>query len=304
MARVAKRSSEAEIRPSSFASLLFGWTQQGLDSFMATQRILADLVTRKSNSALKSLRDGITDPETSPAAILTEIAVEGTANLTEAQRVLLNLVEQENGILMGGVMQRVSGSPVAASIAGRMQHGIDTLVEMQQEFLTIASKQVQERLKKTKAGNVPDAGFLLDGARDVMENFVKAQKKLLDVVIEEPPKPRAKADGKGKAAFSGMAREAAGSLIDAQKNWLDLAGQQVNVTLQAASKVAEMVNVVRLTPLPTITGEGVKSFVEAEKAVLDTFIKPGNGHKPAPKAKKAKRPARRRPAVHAAEAGA
>ena len=303
MARVAKRSSDAEIRPSSFASLLFGWGQQGIDSFMATQRILADFVTRKSNSALKSLRDGITDPENSPAAILTEIAVEGTANLTEAQRVLLNLVEQENGILMGGMMQRVSGSPVAASIVGRMQHGIDTLVEMQQEFLTIASKQVQDRLEKTKAGNIPDAACLVDGARAAMENFVKAQKKLLDVVIEEPPKPKAKPEAK-KTAFSGMAREAAGSMIDAQKNLLDLAGQQVNVTLQAASKVAEMANVVRLTPLPTITGEGVKSFVDAEKAVLDTIIKPGNGRKLAPKAKKAKRPARRRPAAQAAEAGA
>ena len=301
MARVAKKSSTAEIRPSSFASLLFGWSQQGIDSFMATQRILADFVTRKSNSALKSLREGITDPENSPSAILTEIAVEGTSNLTEAQRVLLNLVEQENGIVMGGVTQRMGGSAVAASIAGRLRRGIDTLVEMQQDFLTIASKQVQDRLEKTKAGNVPDAACLLDGTRDAMENFVKAQKKLLDVIVEEPPKPKTKPEAK-KTAFAGMAREAAGSLIDAQKNLLDLAGQQVNVTLQAASRMAEMVNLARLTPLPTITGEGVKSFVEAEKAVLDTIIKPGNGHKPAPK--KAKRPARRRPAAQAAAAGA
>ncbi len=306
MPRDAKRGSQADIRPSSFASLLFGWTQQGIDSFLATQRILADFMTRKNTGALKSLREGMSDPEHSPAAILTEIAVEGTANLTEAQRVLLNLAEQENGIVMDGVLQRVGGSATAATLVSRVRRSIDEMIEMQQELLTIASKQVQERLEKAKSGKMPDPATLLDGARDAMENFVKTQKKLLDIIIEEPPKHKGgKDDDKQKATLSSLAREAAGSLIDAQKNLLDLAGQQVNVNLQAASKMAEMVNLVRLTPLPTITGEGVKSFVEAEKAVLDTIIKP-EGRKAAPKAKaRPKRAAKRRqPAAQAAEAGA
>jgi hypothetical protein len=305
MPRDAKRSSEADIRASSITSLLFGWTQQGIDSFLATQRILADFVTRKSASAMKSLREGMSDPEHSPAAILTEIAVEGTANLTEAQRILLNLAEQENGIVMDGVMQRLGGSATAAAMASRVRRGIDEMIEMQQELLTIASKQVQERLEKTKAGKMPDPACLLDGARDAMEHFVKTQKKLLDIIVEEPPKHKGgKEEEKEKATLSALAREAASSLIDAQKNLLDLAGQQVNVNLQAASQMAEMVNLARLTPLPTITGEGVKSFVEAEKAVLDTIIRPANGRKSAHKAKRAKRPVRRRPAAQAEEAGA
>ncbi len=76
---------------------------RAFDSFLATQRILADFATRKSASAIKTVREGMSDSENSPAAILTELAVEGTANLTEAQRVLLNLVEQENEIVMDGV---------------------------------------------------------------------------------------------------------------------------------------------------------------------------------------------------------
>jgi hypothetical protein len=307
MPRNAKKSAETENRLSSFASLLLGWTQQGIDSFLATQRILADFATRKGAGAIESLRDGMGGPENSPTAILTELAVEGTASLTEAQRVLLNLVEQENGIVMDAVAERVAGYGAAASVANRLRRGIDTLVQMQQEFLTIASKHVQERLQKTKAGEVPSAECLVDAARDAMENFVRAQKKLLDVIVEEGAKPKGgKAeDSKKKTEISGIAREAASSFIDAQKSLLDLAGQQVNVNLQVAGRLGEMVNLLRLSPLPTITGDSVKSFVEAEKAVLDSIIKPGNGAKSAPKAERTAKPKtgrRRASAAHAASA--
>jgi hypothetical protein len=306
MARAAKKSPESENLSSSFASLLLGWTQQGIDSFLATQRILADFATRKTTGAITSLREGLSDPEHSPAAILTELAVEGTASLTEAQRVLLNLMEQENGIVMDAVAERVEGYGTAASVVHRLRRGIDTLVKMQQDFLTIASKQVKGQLEGTKAGAAPKATCLVDAARDAMENFVRAQKKLLDVLVEDGTKSKSgKAEeGKKKTDISDIAREAASSFIDAQKNLLDLAGQQVNVNLQVTSRLAEMANMIRLNPLPTITGDSVKSFVEAEKAVLDSIIKPGNGAKSAPKAARAsKRPTRRRaPAAQAAGA--
>jgi hypothetical protein len=307
MPRNTKKPAEPENQLSSFASLLLGWTQQGIDSFLATQRILADFATRKSAGAIKSLREGMSGPENSPTAILTELAVEGTASLTEAQRVLLNLLEQENGIVMDAVAERVEGYGPAASMANRLRRGIDTLVQMQQEFLTIASKHVQGRLEKTKAGEVPDAECLVDAARDAMENFVRAQKKLLDVIVADGAKPKGgKAEeSKKKIALSGIAREAASSFIDAQKNLLDLAGQQVNVNLQVAGRLGEMANLLRLSPLPTITGDSVKSFVEAEKAVLNSIMKPGNGAKSAPKAERAaKRQTGRRRATKAKAAGA
>jgi hypothetical protein len=306
MPRNAKKPAEPENRLSSFASLLMGWTQQGIDSFLATQRILADFAMRKSTGAIESLREGVSGRENSPTAILTELAVEGTASLTEAQRVLLNLLEQENGILMDAVADRVEGYGPAVSVANRLRRGIDTLVEMQQEFLTIASKHLQERLQKTKAGEVPSAECVVDAARDAMDNFVRAQKKLLDVIVSDGAKPKSgKADDKKKAEISNIAREAASSFIDAQKSLLDLAGQQVNVNLQVAGRLGEMANLLRLSPLPMITGNSVKSFVEAEKAVLDSIMKPGNGAKSAaPKAERvvAKRGRRRAAAAQAAGA--
>lgn len=302
MPRNAKKPAKPENRLSSFASLLMGWTQQGIDSFLATQKILADFATRKATGAIEGLRDGMSGPENSPTAILTELAVEGTASLTEAQRVLLNLVEQENDIVMGAIAERVEGYGPAASVANRLRRGIDTLVNMQQEFLTITSKHMQTRLKSNEA---PNAECLVDATRDAMDNFVRSQKKLLDVIVEGGAKPKSgKAEEKKKAEISGIAREAASSFIDAQKNLLDLAGQQVNVNLQVAGKLAEMANLLRLNPLPTITGDSVKSFVDAEKAVLDTIIKP-NGAKSEPKVAHAtKRPARRRRAPAAQAAGA
>lgn len=299
MARETKKPSAVEEQSSSFASLLFGWTQQGVESVLASQRILADLVTRKSASAMSSLREGLSDSKNSPAAVLSELAVEGTANLIEAQKVLLNLVEQESGIVMEGVQERVGGSALAVAMASRLRDGIDTLVQMQQQFLTVANKHMQQRLAGVKAGEMPDPACMVEAAREAMDNFVRTQKKLLDIIVEDAGKAKGRQDGK-KTAVSGLAREAAGSFIEAQKNLLDLAGQQVNVNLKAASHAAEMLNMVRINPLPAFTGDSVKSFVEAEKKVLDSIMTPGQ--KPASKAAKRPGPRRRRAAAQAAGA--
>jgi len=298
MPRDVKRTVEAEGRTSSFSSLLLGWTQQGIDSFLATQRILADFATSKSAGALKSLQEGISDIEGSPVAILTELAAEGTASFTEAQRVLLTLAEQESGIAMDGIEQTVAGSAMAVSVTKRIRSSINALLQMQQEFLTLASKHAQEGLKNSKAGKMPDGSCMVGAARDAMENFVRTQKKLLDVVVEEEAKPRGE---KKKAELSALAREAASSFIDAQKSLLDLAGQQVNVGLQATTRVAEMTKMFRLNPFPTITGDGVKSFVDAEKAVLDSLIRPTKGAKKPASAPK-RRAGRKAPMAEAAKA--
>lgn len=275
-----KRPSATHARPSSFSSLLLGWAQQGVDSFLATQRILADFATRRSVSAVKNLREEVSDSEHSPIAILSELAVEATANFTEAQRILLGLLQQENEIIMAGLKDRVSASATAVTIADRVRRSIDTLVEMQQEFLTIASKHAQQRLEATRAGKGPDMNCLVDAAREAVENFVKSQKKLLDILVEDVDKKAAES-GKKKVEVAKLAREASDSFIDAQKKLLDLAGQQMNVNVQAATRAAGLVNSIRPSGLPDFTGEGVKTFVNAEKALLDSIIKPGNGHKAA-----------------------
>lgn len=304
-----KRPSTTHAHESSFPTLLMGWAQQGFDSFLATQRILMDFATRKSASAIKTVQDGMSDPEHSPVAILTELAVEATANLTEAQRVLLNLAQQENEIVMTGVKDKVEDYPTAVMITDKARRAIDTFIELQQDYLTTASKHAQKRLQATKAGKGPDTACLVEAAREAMDDFVRAQKKFLDIVGEDGSKVKAgKAEEhKKKTEIAKLAREAANSFIEAQKKLLDLAGQQVNVNLQATSGAMEMMNSLRPHLMPNITGEGLKNFVNAEKNLISSIIKPGNGAKAAPKAAHApKRPVRRRAprATQTAHAGA
>jgi len=305
MPEAVKKS--AAPRPSSVVTLMLGWMQQGMDSFLATQRILVDFATKKNANLLKNLRDGIFESEHSPMAILTELAVEVTANLTEAQKILLDLAQQENEIIMTGVKERVSSSAMAVSLAERLRRGVDTFVDMQQDFLTTISKHVQQRLEATQAGKGPDIACLTDAARDAMDNFVRAQKKFLDVVVLEEIKAKSGEAAKKKTEIPKLAREAADAFIETQKKLLDLVGQQMNVNLQSASEAVDMVKSFRPLPIPEFSGEQVKNFIDAEKALIESIIKPGNGAKPAAKSERsAKHPARRRPAAvaEAAQAGA
>jgi hypothetical protein len=291
-----------EHESSSFGSLILGWAQQGFDSFLATQRILMDFATRKGTGAMKSLREGLWDPEHSPVAILTELAVEMTANLTEAQRVLLNLAQQENEIVMTGVKERVSGSETAAVVTDRVRRGIDTIIEMQQDLLTTFSKHAQNRLQATKSGKMPEASCVIEAAREAMDDFVRAQKKFLDVFAADGvAHARSRTEeAKKKTELSKLAREAANSFIDAQKKLLDLAGQQVNVNLQAASRTFEMLNALRPRLLPSVSGEDLKSFVRAEKEAVSKMVTPPVEIKVRKTAPRKRAAARRRPATQAA----
>jgi hypothetical protein len=316
MARESNGPSATHERPSSFVSLLSGWVQQGLESFFATQRILVDLAMRQNTNAMKSIRQGLSESEEkdTPVKILTEIAVEGTANLVEAQRILLDLVQQENEIVMNGVKERVGEYGTAVALTNVLRRSIDTFVEMQQNFLSLANKKTQGWLQSESAKGAKNGNSLVELASEAMEEFVAAQKKFLDVISEETS-----AEGKKehagrkptKTELAKLGRDAADSFIEAQKKLLDLAGQQVNVSMQTASRALDLKLPIRLLPIADIAGEGVKSFVDAEKALVESMMKSRPHHKAAakPQHRAAKKPARRRTkaaskAAHAAAAEA
>ena len=271
----------AHARPSSIISLLSGWVQQGMESFFATQRILVDVAMRQNAAAMKAMRESLSHPEHSPVALLTELVVEGTANYIDAQRVLLDLVQQENELLMEGVKERVSGSNPATAMVNMVRRTIDGFVDMQHEFLSMAGKHSQSWLEDAKHGKIIDRDHLVDVAREGMENFVNAQKKFLDVIAEEttlatsdkPAKPMKKTD------IAVLARESANALVDAQKKLLDVASAQMKANLKIANRSADMLAPFRV-PVAKLTNEGVKTFVEAEKAMIDSMMKravPKNG---------------------------
>ncbi len=302
MPREMKRGPSTH--PSSFLTLLSGWVQQGVESFFATQRILVDLAMRQNAVAMKSLRDGLSDPEHSPVAILSELAIEGTSSFIEAQRILLALAQQENEIITTGVRERVAGSIPAVAMTDLMRRTIDTFIGMQQDFLKISSKQTLDWLEATRKGKVGGT-HMVDLVREAMETFVHAQKKFLDVVSQETTRLTSGKPEKivKKTELSKLARDASNAFIEAQKKLLDVAGQQMNVNLKAATRTMELMSPSRLLPMASITGEGVKSFVEAEKALIDSMVKPHNGAKHVME-RRAKRPPRPRKMAAAAASNA
>ena len=274
MPRNVAPQAEPHDRPSTLVSLLSGWVQQGLESFFATQRILVDLAMRQNSSAIKTFRNGIAETEDKDKdcamKILTEIAVEGSANYIEAQRLLLDMAQQENEIIMNGVKERVGEYQAAVATTNVVRRSIENFIEMQQNFLLLASKHTQSWLQN--AGDKKAQNGLVSLAGEAMEEFAATQKKFLDMISEETS---GKKEHKKTTPteLTELGRKATESFIEAQKKLLDLAGQQVNVNLQAARRAVDLQSPIRLMPMAEMAGESVRSFVDAEKALLNTMKK-------------------------------
>jgi len=295
MPRNKKPGSSA--RPSSFLSLMTGGVEQGVESFFATQRVLVDVAMRQSAAITKTLTEGISDPDHSPAAILSELAIEGTSSFTEAQKILLSLAQQENEILMNASKERIAGSARGLAVTDLVRRSLDTFIKMQQDFLMTTSRQTLNWLEAVKAGKGYQNTQLIELAREGMETFVQSQKRFLDVIAQETAKI---ASGRHdhalkpvkKTELTKLASEATDSFIDAQKKLLDVMGQQMSVNLKAATRAIELVSPSRLMPVANITGEGVKSFVAAEKALIESMVKPHASNLISRMEKRPNRPAR------------
>jgi hypothetical protein len=286
--------TEPQARESSFINLLSGWVQQGVENFFATQRILVDLAMRQSGTVIDVLREKLTAPDFQPVAVAKEFAGEGLTNFIEGQKLLLGLVQHENEILATGVKERIGGFAVTDALINTMHRGIDTFVEMQMEYLKNAGKQVHERLTAIKAGDEYEAETVIELARSGLENFVRAQKKFLHVVAEETSKltagKKAVATKAKKTEMTKLAEEAADTFIDAQKKLMDVAARQIHVSLKAAGTAAKMMPTVPYREIPDLTREGFRSFVEAEKTVIESVTL-----RPEPKKTPTKKVARKRP---------
>jgi hypothetical protein len=214
-------------------------------------------------------------PEHSPVAILTELAVEGTSTFIEAQRIFLNLIQQENDLLMDGVKERIGVSAPMVAMTDLARRSIDTLIDMQHGLLTTTSKQTLHWLESVQAGKGYESKHVVELAREAMENFVHAHQKFLDVLTQETKKAtsgKAEHTPVQKKELSKLAREAAALFIDAQKKVLDVLGQQMNVNLNAATQAVETLSPARLVPMATIPAKAVKTLFDGEKALFQSVI--------------------------------
>ena len=283
----------------SFLSLLSGWAQQGAQTFFSTQRILLDVAMRQNANVMNVLRQQLADPLHSPTTMVSEAAGEGVENFLEGQKVLLELGKQQNEILLGSLKERIGDCPRRHAAIDMLRRSVDTFIEMQEEFLKLAGKQNHIWVEAAKARKPYQPEHLVDLAREGMENFVKAQKRYLDVIAEETAHAmNGKAAEGGKKAkkteLAEVARQATESFIDAQKKLVDVHNRQVTANVKTAGKVLEMVPSLPFVPLGDLAREGVKSYVEAQRSLMDAIMHPTNGHETAAKADRhVKRPAHR-----------
>ena len=275
--RKTKPSTPPHPTEFSFLSLMWGWTKQGVESFFATQRILLDLVVQQNAHAMKVLREHWVGAGHGPATVVTELGGEGISNFIQAQKVLLTMAHKQGQLVMTGIQERVD-SPLLVAMTEVVRRGVDTFVEMQNHFLTMADKETDALVEMAKTGKAYHGDSMKEIAQEAMDTFVRTQKKFLDVIAEEtahatngkyPPMKKAK-----KTELTHLAEQATESFMDAQKKLLDVAGRQITANLKAATQVAGMVPRFSVSALAELTRDVVKSYVEAEKALLDVVVKP------------------------------
>jgi hypothetical protein len=218
----------------------------------------------------------------SPLGILTEIALEGSSSLAEAQRTLLDLAQQENEIVCNGVKERIANFTPVVAMTNLVQRSVETLIGLQQELLTSTSKQTLQWVESDKEGKGDHAAHLVEFAREAVDTFTRAQKKFLEAIAQEAAKATSgkhvpEAKRVKKTELTQLARHAGDAFIEAQKRLLDVIGQQMNVNLDLTTRSMAMISPSQLLPIANITGEEVKNFFEMEKSLIGSVIKP---HKP------------------------
>jgi NADH dehydrogenase/NADH:ubiquinone oxidoreductase subunit G len=278
-------------------STLAGWLRQGTESFFASQRILMDLVMRQNAHTITAFQGRLTEARHIAGSAVTEMAGEGISNFIAAQRVLLNLAQRQNELLTTVVKERTGGYAPVEAVTDLFSRGVDTVIGMQQHFLTMAARQADEWIDAAKSGEPFEGIHLTALARESMETFVRSQKKFLDVLAEETAHATGK-ESNGKHAASRktelteLARQSAEAYIDAQKKLLDVATQQLKVNAKTARDAISAINPLPAETLGELARHTVEGFVESQQALLNLMVKP------APKAHAAAehpKPVRKRP---------
>jgi hypothetical protein len=275
MENLTKSMTEA---PGALASTLATWARQGMESFVATQKILLDLTAQQNSLAIGFVRERVNFSPLRPLTGMVELAGHSMAHFVAAQTVLLDLVTEENTLFQAGLKEGLGLTGVTAAVTDAMRDGVTAFAGMQKKFLDIAARQTTAAVEAIKEGKTFDGKNLAEVARESVENFVHTQKKILDLVAEVA-QPRA--NGNGRKALKPADRRKVVQLVKAgmdafvasQKQLLDLATKQIESTMKTAGEM------VRPSPEPsTSAGEvarrGVENFINAQKSLLDVAIKP------------------------------
>jgi hypothetical protein len=260
---------------SSPGTTLANWARQGMESFVATQKILLDLTAQQNSLALGFVRERVNFSPLRPLTGMVELAGQSMANFVAAQKILLDLAAEENALLQTGVKEGLGLSGMPAAMTDAIREGVNAFVTMQKKYLDMVDLESKAAVEAIKEGKRFEGKDLAEITREGVENFVDTQKKFLDLVTEVT---RPHTNGKShKAAkpvkMTELAKEGMDKFVDSQKKLLDLATHEI----EGAMKTVEEI----VTPSPepsTSLGDfarkGVENFINAQKSLLDVAMKP------------------------------
>jgi len=289
---MAARDKKATAHETSPGGLLTGWARQGVQSFVAAQKILMDLAAQENALLIAMLRDGLSKPGARIADSMTGIAEKGVENLAAAGKILLDLAADETALAVDGIKEGLRLPAPAGAVAEMARHRVDTLIQMHKNLLDATAGQAHSAAESYRAkNNVNAPARVAELARRGIEEFVESEKKFLDLAAQEvtaatkEDKRAHKVPRHQVEILAEVARQGAEKYFDTQKKLLNLAVEQLEETAKVAR--AQRKETVRKEMRPflgELTEKSMKNFVAAEKSLLDLAMKPvhrpgaENGH--------------------------
>ena len=265
-------------------SLISGWARQGVESFVAAQKILLDLAAQENALLIGMAREQFSRPGFRPGVSMAGIAETGVKNLTTAGKILLDLAAGETALAVDGVKEGLRLPVAAGAMADVVRHRVDTFIEMQKHLLDATAEQAHAIAESYREGEeVLAATKMTELARRGIEGFVESEKKFLDLAAQEvsaatkggkrtgkPPRERME-------VLTKVAREGAEKYIETQKKLLELAIGQLEATTKARGDHKEATRKEAQQSWGDITEKSVKNLVTAEKSLLELAMKPMKG---------------------------
>lgn len=304
--KAREKNAPHETSPS---SLLTGWARQGVQSFVAAQKILMDLAAQENALLIGMMREGLSKPGARLGASVAGLAEKGVENLAAAGKILLDLAADETAIAVDGLKEGLPLPTAAGTLAEVARHRVDTFVEMQKNLLDATASQARALANTLREeGKVQPVVHLAELARRGITGFVESEKKFLDLASQEvtaatkgdkrahkPPRDRIE-------VLTKAAREGAEKYIDTQKKLFELALEQLENTRKAGREQYKAARKEMSPSFGELTEKSVKNFVAAEKSLLDLAMKPLHGGTGADGRKSRRRPGARATKKHPATA--
>ncbi|MEO8028764.1 MAG: hypothetical protein ABI823_19945 [Bryobacteraceae bacterium] len=256
--------------------------RQGVDNYVATQKVLLDLAANQSQALTEAMKNNFGMAGWAPA--MADLAGQGAQAFLASQKTMLDLALQQN-LTSLNAMKGAASNPAAQSILDMLAQGGQSYVEMQKRFLDMAAQQTDMATKAAKEGRPAGGAMPLEQiaemSKQATQAWVDSQKNVLDMVQQHTAAmaDRAKtaaqpADAASTGApandFATLARQSYEQYMETQKRFLETASQQMAETTRMWQTGAAYRPPVTLQDLAR---QGVDAWVTTQRAMLDLTFK-------------------------------